>query len=99
MKQQKNKFNGLSVLEWEWKGCDILLKILQKVALILSIIVAFYSLVTGSFDLFPLIIVFQVLSLVFITVHDFKEGRKTKGMLTSIALLVIFLYSINLLLN
>ncbi|TVP89292.1 MAG: hypothetical protein EA249_09665 [Alkalibacterium sp.] len=71
-----------------------MLKVLHKVAIILSIIVAFYNLITGNYDLFPLIIVFQVLSLIFITVHDFKEGNKGKGILSSIALLVIFVFSI-----
>lgn len=65
------------------------LKGLQKLSLIISILVAVYILISGNYNLFPLIPLFQILSLFIIMLHDFKEGQKAKGSVTLIIALFL----------
>ncbi|SFC66681.1 hypothetical protein SAMN04488102_11710 [Alkalibacterium subtropicum] len=74
-----------------------MLKALQKIALVISIIIAVYGLISRNYSLFPLIIVFQLVSLFVMALHDLKEGRKTKGVLSFILVItlsIIFIYTL-----
>jgi hypothetical protein len=77
----------------------IVYRILQRVSLFISVLVSVYILISGSYSLLPLTIIFLIFSLLAITPQDFKEGRKAKGSVTLISALSLLLFMIYTLLN
>ncbi|GEK91233.1 hypothetical protein AKA01nite_08550 [Alkalibacterium kapii] len=72
-------------------------KVLQKVFIVLSVIVAIYVLITSNYSLFPIPSFLLLLSILVRALYDFKKGRKIIGVSGLAVVLILFLMLIHVL--